>query len=124
MRRPTWPRSDIDRFILAKLEAAEIAPVRDAGPRTLLRRVYFDLIGLPPSPEEADAFAADPSPERFAEVVDRLLASPQFGERWGRHWLDIVRFAESSGREFNFTYPHAWPYRDYVIDAFNHGQTV
>jgi hypothetical protein len=114
-----WPRSDIDRFILAKLEKTGLAPVKDASPRSLIRRIFFDLIGLPPAPEEADAFAAEPTQQRLAELVDRLLALPQFGERWGRHWLDVARFAESSGREFNFTYPHAWPYRNWVIDSLN-----
>jgi len=114
-----WPRGNIDQFILARLEAEGLQPVADAGRRTLLRRVYFDLIGLPPTPQEIEQFLADTSAEAFPRVIDRLLNSPLFGERWGRHWLDIVRYAESSGLEFNFTYPHAWPYRDYVIDAFN-----
>ena len=92
---------------------------RDADKSTLLRRVYFDLIGLPPTPPEIDAFLKDASPEAFAKVVDRLLASPQFGERWGRHWLDVARYAESSGKDVNIAFPHAWRYRDYVIDAFN-----
>jgi hypothetical protein len=117
-----WPRGDIDRFLLAGLEARALRPVADADPRTLLRRVYFDLIGLPPGPEEVEAFvkehAAAPQPA-LEKVVDKLLASPQFGERWGRHWLDIARYAESSGRSVNFAYPHAWRYRDYVIRAFN-----
>ena len=94
-------------------------PVGDADKYTLLRRVYFDLIGLPPTPEEVDTFVNDESPAAFEKVVDRLLASPQFGERWGRHWLDVARFAESSGKQVNFNYPHAWRYRDYVIAAFN-----
>ena len=96
-----------------------LKPVADADKHTLLRRVYFDLIGLPPTPEEVDAFVKDDSPAAFETVVDRLLASPQFGERWGRHWLDVARFAESSGKQVNFNYPHAWRYRDYVIAAFN-----
>ena len=116
---PNWPRREIDYFVLAQLDSAGLVPVRDAGPRTLLRRIYFDLIGLPPSPEEIHTFLADESADRFERLVDRLLESPQFGERWGRHWLDVVRFAESSGKEFNFSYPHAWPYRDYVIDSLN-----
>jgi hypothetical protein len=117
-----WPRGDIDRFLVAGLEAKGLKPVADADPRTLLRRVTFDLIGLPPAPEEVEAFvkayAADPQ-AALESVVDRLLASPQFGERWGRHWLDVARYAESSGRSVNFAYPYAWRYRDYVIDAFN-----
>ena len=114
-----WPRTEVDYFVLTRLEASGLTPVRNAGPRTLIRRAYFDLMGLPPAPEEIDAYLADDSPSRFEQLVDRLLQSPRFGERWGRHWLDVVRFAESSGKEFNFSYPHAWPYRDYVIDALN-----
>jgi hypothetical protein len=114
-----WPRSPIDFFTLAKLEKAGLTPVADAGRATLVRRLYFDLVGLPPTPRQIQAFVNDPAPDAVATLVDELLASPRFGERWGRHWLDVVRFAESSGREFNFSYPHAWPYRDYVIDAFN-----
>ena len=118
MKRADWPRGDIDRFLLAALEARGLAPVADADRPRLLRRVTFDLIGLPPTPEEVDAFLADNSPDAFAKVVDRLLASPRFGERWGRHWLDVARFAESSGKT-NFTYPQAWRYRDWVIASFN-----
>ena len=91
----------------------------DADRAALVRRVYFDLIGLPPSPEDVVAFVQDASPGAFEKVVDRLLASPRFGERWGRHWLDVARFAESSGKERNFTFPEAWRYRDWVIAAFN-----
>ena len=119
VRNSNWPRREIDYFVLARLDSAGLAPVQGAGPRTLLRRLYFDLIGLPPSPEEIRAYLADESANRFERLVNRLLESPQFGERWGRHWLDVVRFAESSGKEFNFSYPHAWPYRDYVIDSLN-----
>jgi hypothetical protein len=122
VKNAAWPRSKIDRFILSALEAKEIKPVADADAYTLLRRVHFDLVGLPPSPEEvetfAKAYAARPQ-ESLEAVVDKLLASPQFGERWGRHWLDVARYAESSGRSVNFAYPHAWRYRDYVIAAFN-----
>jgi len=118
VKRADWPRGDVDRFLLATLEARGLAPVADADRTRLLRRVTFDLIGLPPTPEELDAFLADDSPEAFARVVDRLLASPRFGERWGRHWLDVARFAESSGRT-NFTYPQAWRYRDWAIASFN-----
>ena len=115
----SWPRSAIDRYILARLEERGLHPVADADSRKLIRRIHFDLTGLPPSPEVVDAYVADPAPAAFERIVDDLLASPQFGERWGRHWLDLARYAESSGMEFNFTYPHAWPYRNYVIDAFN-----
>jgi hypothetical protein len=114
-----WPRSDIDRFILAALEEKGLKPVGDADKLTLLRRVYFDLVGLPPSPEEAAAFVKDSSPGALAKVVDSLLASSHFGERWGRHWLDVARYAESAGKDVNVAYPHAWRYRDYVIAAFN-----
>ena len=119
VQQSDWPRDEIDRFVLARMEAAGVQPVADASRRTLARRVYFDLTGLPPSPRDVEQFVSDDSPEAFAELVDRLLDSPRFGERWGRHWLDVVRYAESSGMEFNFTYPHAWPFRDYVIDAVN-----
>ena len=114
-----WAKSDLDRFVLAGLEAKGLKPVADADKLTLIRRVYFDLLGLPPPHAEITAFVQDKSPEAFAKVVDRLLASPQFGERWGRHWLDVARYAESSGKDFNTAYPHAWRYRDYVIAAFN-----
>jgi hypothetical protein len=114
-----WARSDIDRFLLAALEAKQLKPVGDADRRTLLRRVYYDLLGLPPTVDEVEAFVNDQSPDAFEKVVDKLLASPQFGERWGRHWLDVARFAESSGKQVNLAYPHAWRYRDYVIAAFN-----
>ncbi len=114
-----WPRTEIDRFVLAKLEAAGLSPAPDADRRRLIRRLSFDLIGLPPSPAEVEAFAHDASPEAVARLVDRLLASPQFGERWGRHWLDVARYAESSGLERNVPYRMAWRYRDYVYDAFN-----
>jgi hypothetical protein len=119
VKQKEWTKSGIDRFILARLEAKGLKPVGNADRYTLIRRLYFDLIGLPPSPADIEAFAADSSPNSFERMVDRLLASPRFGERWARHWFDVARFAESSGQEFNFTYPHAWPYRDYVIDAFN-----
>ena len=118
MKRTDWPRGDIDRFLLAALESRGLAPVADADRPRLLRRVTFDLIGLPPTPEELEAFLADDSPDAFAKVVDRLLASPRFGERWGRHWLDVARYAESSGKT-NFSYPQAWRYRDWTIASFN-----
>ncbi|HWN97251.1 MAG TPA: DUF1553 domain-containing protein [Methylomirabilota bacterium] len=117
-KNSSWARTDIDRFILARLETKQIQPNADAGRATLLRRVYYDLIGLPPAPEQVDAFVSDKSPDAFARVVDRLLASPQFGERWGRHWLDVARFGESVTLR-GFVFKEAWRYRDYVIDAFN-----
>ncbi len=114
-----WARTPVDAFILAELEKKGLQPVGDAGKPGLLRRAYFDLTGLPPAPADLQRFLADPDPGAFENVVDRLLASPQFGERWGRHWLDVARYAESSGRDVNQAYPAAWRYRDYVIDAFN-----
>jgi hypothetical protein len=114
-----WPRSDVDRFVLAGLEAKKLAPVKDADRGTLIRRATFDLTGLPPTPAEIAAFEKDEAPDAFARVVDRLLASSQFGERWGRHWLDVARYGESTGPSRNVPYPHAWKYRDYVIDAVN-----
>ncbi|WP_439629903.1 PSD1 and planctomycete cytochrome C domain-containing protein [Gemmata sp.] len=112
-------RNPIDRFLLAKLDAAGLAFAPPAEKRTLLRRVHFDLIGLPPTPEEAEAFEKDAAPDAFEKVVEKLLASPHYGERWGRHWLDLVRYAETSGHEFDFEIPEAWRYRDYVVRALN-----
>ncbi|RYD49288.1 MAG: DUF1549 domain-containing protein, partial [Verrucomicrobiaceae bacterium] len=112
-----WARSDVDRFILAKLGEHKLTPVEDATPEVLIRRITFDLTGLPPSPDEIAAFTSDPSEENYRKTVDRLLASPAFGERWGRHWLDIARYGESTGPSRNIPYPHAWKYRDYVLDA-------
>ncbi len=114
-----WPKSPIDKFILSALERKGLSPAPAAEKRALLRRATFDLTGLPPSPEEVDAFLADTSPEAFAKVVDRLLASPRYGERWGRHWLDLARYADSNGMDENVAYANAFRYRDYVIRAFN-----
>ena len=114
-----WPANDLDRFILAKQEAAGTKPAPDADKATLLRRVTFDLIGLPPTPDELDAFLADDSPEAYRAVVDRLLASKQYGERWGRHWLDVVRYADTAGDNSDFPIPQQYRYRNWVIDAFN-----
>ncbi|MFM9960308.1 MAG: DUF1553 domain-containing protein [Planctomycetaceae bacterium] len=114
-----WSRADIDRFILAKQESVGIRPIGDADRATWLRRVTFDLIGLPPTPAEIHDFLTDTSPDAREQVVDRLLASPHFGERWGRHWLDIARFAESSGGGRSMIFAEAWRYRDYVIRSFN-----
>jgi len=115
----TWAWSDVDRHLLAAMESKGVAPVGDADKRSWLRRVSFDLTGLPPTPEELAAFEQDNSAKAFETVVDRLLASDAFGERWGRHWLDVARYAESSGKDTNVIYPHAWRYRDWVIGAFN-----
>ena len=114
-----WPKSDIDRFILAKLEQQKLLPVRDADRIDLIRRLSFDLTGLPPTQGEIQTFLADKRTEGYVRLVDRLLASPRFGERWGRHWLDVARYGESTGPSRNIPYPHAWRYRDYVIDAVN-----
>lgn len=117
-----WPRNDIDRILLGGLEAKGLKPARNADPATLLRRLYFVLIGLPPTPEEIEQFEKSSSRDPQAAVVgvvDRLLASPHFGERWGRHWLDVARFAESSGGGRSLLFKDAWRYRDYVINAFN-----
>ena len=118
-----WSRRDLDRFILAELEQHDMSPSPDATPTVLLRRLHFDLIGLPPSLKARNAFMkiiADKGlDDAMKSEVDSLLASERFGERWGRHWMDVARFAESSGKESNLTFPHAWRYRDYVIDSFN-----
>ena len=114
----SWPRNDIDQFILAKLESRGLRPVQAAESSVLARRLYFDLIGLPPTPEQIDERAGDLSPDRVATVVNRLLGSPQFGERWARHWLDVVRYAESLTLR-GFVFNEAWRYRDYVVEIFN-----
>jgi Protein of unknown function (DUF1549) len=119
VKNEKWIQSPIDRFILEKLEEKGIQPAAPASKLTLLRRVTFDLTGLPPTGREIDEFLADASPTAYAKVVDRLLASPQYGERWGRHWLDVARFADSTGMDEDHMYPHAWRYRDYVVKAFN-----
>jgi hypothetical protein len=114
-----WVKTPVDAFILAALKKAALRPAPRADRATLLRRVTFDLIGLPPTPEEIDAFVTDKSPNAWEKVVDRLLASPHYGEQWGRHWLDVVRFAESDGYEYDMHRPDAWRYRDYVVQSFN-----
>ncbi|QOV92230.1 PSD1 and planctomycete cytochrome C domain-containing protein [Humisphaera borealis] len=119
VKDPAWPRSDVDKFVLATLDEKGMKPVGDADRVTLIRRVTFDLTGLPPKPADVVAFVQDKSPKAFETVVDRLLASPQFGERWGRHWLDVARYSESTGSTRNYPYHQAWRYRDYVIDSFN-----
>ncbi|MEY3143695.1 MAG: hypothetical protein RLY21_2188 [Planctomycetota bacterium] len=119
VRDTSWPRGDIDRFVLASREVNGLAAPTDVDATALLRRASFDLRGLPPSEAEVRAFLADPSDAAFAAFVDQALASPEFGERWGRHWLDLARYAESLGHEFDYDILEAWRYRDYVIDAFN-----
>ncbi len=127
VRRPEVPKADgargsrnaIDRFIRARLDQAGLSPSPETDRATLVRRLKFDLLGLPPTPEEIDTFVHDPAADAYERLVDRYLTSPHFGERWARHWLDVVRFAESNGFEMNQPRPDAWPYRDYVIRAFN-----
>ncbi len=119
VQNSVWPRSPIDVFVLHRLEAAGLAPVAAADRLMLIRRATFNLIGLPPTLEEIEAFVADPAPGAFERVIDRLLASPHYGQRWGRHWLDVARYADSNGLDENAAHANAWRYRDYVIDAMN-----
>ncbi|HEV7405245.1 MAG TPA: DUF1553 domain-containing protein [Chthoniobacteraceae bacterium] len=119
VRHESLVANPIDQFILFKLEARGLTLAPPASRETLIRRVTFDLLGLPPTPEEIDAFLADHSPAAYEHLLDRLLASPHYGERWGRHWLDLARFAETDGYEYDSVRPHAWRYRDYVVRAFN-----
>ncbi len=119
LENDTWSKTDIDRFVLAKLREHRLSPGGPIGRRKLIRRAYFDLIGLPPTGKQVDAFVNDNDPRAFEKVIDQLLESPHYGERWGRHWLDIARFAESHGFEQDYDRPHAFHYRDFVIKAFN-----
>ncbi len=119
VRGSAWPKTDTDRFILAKLEAKGLKPAGDSDRATLIRRLSFDLTGLPPTPEEVAAFVKDNDPKAVEKVVDRLLSSPRFGERWGRYWLDLARYAESNGNADNTPFPEAWRYRDYVIKSLS-----
>ena len=119
VKQDDWPRNDIDHFLLARMEDAGLEPSEPAPPHILLRRLSYALTGLPPAEEDLDAFLADPSPEHYERMVDQYLASPQFGERWGRHWLDITRFAESSGGGRTLPFRDAWRFRDYVIESIN-----
>jgi hypothetical protein len=112
-------RNPIDAFVQSKLEVARLRAAPEADRRTLIRRVYFDLTGLPPSPEEVAAFVGDDSPDAYERLVDRLLSSPAYGERWARHWLDVVHYAETHGNDQDVPRENAWPYRDYLIRAFN-----
>jgi len=114
-----WVRTPIDALVLAKLQSLDLHPAPEADRRTLIRRLYFDLLGLPPSPDEVDRFLADDRPLAYERLVDRLLASPHYGERWGRHWLDVVHFGQTHGYDKDKRRDHAWPYRDYVIRALN-----
>ncbi len=115
----SWTRNGIDHFVLQKLQSQQLSPAQEVDRRTWIRRVYLDVIGLPPSIQEVEDFLSDESDRAFEKVVDHLLESPHFGERWGRHWLDVVRYAESRGHEFDFDVANAWHYRDYVIRALN-----
>ena len=119
VKNKEWIRNPIDRFILARLEERGWPPSPDASPRALVRRIHLDLTGLPPAPSEQEKFLSDTSPDRFLHLADELLSRPGYGERWGRYWLDLVRYAESNGYERDGTKPYAWRYRDYVIDSFN-----
>ncbi|MCA9165957.1 MAG: DUF1549 domain-containing protein, partial [Planctomycetales bacterium] len=116
MKQKDWPRKDLDAFILAELEAKGLTPAADADRRTLMRRLSYDLTGLPPSSDLSDK-------SDVSAYVDKLINSPQFGEKWGRHWLDLVRYADSNGGDRNYTFYQAWRYRNYVIDAFNHDKS-
>src|ERR1051326_8473366 len=129
-RRPALPkvptvkdtarvRNPIDAFILAKLEAQNLRPAPEADRRTFARRAYFDLHGIPPIPEQVEEFVNDQSPDAYEKLIDRLLASPRYGERWGRYWLDLVRYADTSGFETDHFFTMAWRYRDWVIESFN-----
>src|ERR1700674_4269227 len=115
----TWVKNVIDAFVLARLEQAQLRPNQPADKLTLLRRVTIDVTGLPPTQEEIQAFLGDNSPNAYEKVVDRLLASPAYGERWGRHWLDVARYADSNGFKGDETRPNIWRYRDWVVKAFN-----
>ncbi|MCH7687169.1 MAG: DUF1549 domain-containing protein, partial [Planctomycetes bacterium] len=112
-------RNPIDRFVLQRLETAGLEPAPQADRRALVRRAYFDLLGLPPTPEQVEAFVKDGSPEAWPKLIDTLLASKHYGERWARHWLDVARYADSGGYETDIYYRNAWRYRDYVVKSFN-----
>jgi Protein of unknown function (DUF1553)/Protein of unknown function (DUF1549) len=117
-----WPANHVDAFVLARLQQAELAPAPQAGRPTLVRRLYFNLLGLPPTPAAIAEFVSDPAPDAYERLVDRLLANPQYGEAWAQHWLDVVRYAESEGFEYDRHRPGAWRFRDYIIDSFNADQ--
>ncbi|HZY88785.1 MAG TPA: DUF1549 domain-containing protein, partial [Gemmataceae bacterium] len=119
VRGPHWCRNPIDAFVLQKLEAHGLRPSAPAGRAALIRRLSFDLLGLPPAPEEVAAFEQDGSAAAYEALVERYLSSPRYGERWARHWLDVARFGESNGFEFDEPRPNAWPYRDWVVNALN-----
>src|SRR5215472_12265275 len=114
-----WSKSPIDALVNAKLESKGLTPAPPADRKALIRRAYLDLVGLLPSPAEVDAFVKDPSPRAYEDLIDRLLASPHYGERWARLWLDVARYSDSTGYEYDYDVSDAWRYRDYVIKAFN-----
>ncbi len=118
-RLQTWVRNPIDHFIVAKLAERDMGPAPPADRRTLIRRLKFDLLGLPPTPDEIADFVSDPAPDAYERLVDRFLASPHYGERWARHWMDLIHFAETHGHDQDVPRDHAWPYRDYLIQSFN-----
>ena len=120
----SWVRTPVDAFLLQRLRREGLKPCPEAERATLIRRLSFDLTGLPPTPAEIAAFVAAPAPDAYERLVDRLLASPRYGEQWGRHWLDVVRFAETEGFEYDRARPGAWRYRDYVIRRFHRGQAL
>jgi hypothetical protein len=117
--RDSNAKNPIDAFVLNKLQEKGLKPVAAADKRTLVRRAYYDLHGLPPSPAEVAEFVNESSPDAYERLIDRLLASPRYGERWGRHWLDVVRYADTGGFETDMYYANAWRYRDYVIKSLN-----
>ena len=119
VKNQAWIKNPIDTFILSRLESQDLSPSKPTSKQVLIRRAYYDLIGLPPTPEVVAAFVHNPDPQAYAKLIDRLLDSEQYGVKWGRHWLDLVRFAETNGYERDGDKPYAWRYRDYVIDAFN-----
>jgi len=119
VRAPGWVRNPIDAFVLARLESAKLEPALEADRRTLIRRLSFDLLGLPPAPAEVEAYVRDSAPDAYEKLVEQLLASPHYGERWARHWLDVVRFGESNGFERDQPRLNAWPYRDWIVHVFN-----
>ncbi|HAY82075.1 MAG TPA: hypothetical protein DCY79_19900, partial [Planctomycetaceae bacterium] len=121
VQQSNWPREPLDAFVLHEMESAAVTPADTAARRTLIRRVSYDLTGLPPTPLAVKQFVHDESPDAYERVVDRTLASPRYGERWGRHWLDVVRYAEDNTNmgPHNGPYPNAWRYRDWVVAALN-----
>lgn len=122
VKNPSWARRGLDHFVLSKIEEKKLAPAPQADRRTLVRRAYLDLHGLPPTTEQVQAFLLDNRENAWERLIDELLASPRYGERWGRHWLDVARYADSNGMDENIAHPNAWRYRDYVIRSFNAGK--